>query len=280
MTTQFDLSSPAVRANLAYINGGTKESQLVIIKSVNGGWTTIATAAGVESKQRNKAVVRLTEAEVEALTPKAPAPATAAQKARNSQFQKGQSVYTCRCCTRRTRQTGNGDNENVELCEQCYELAGLHNRVQDGGVLTDSEKTECRNHCAVIVAKGGTVDADFAAMCGFVASEHKVNSTVRPEYKRNMHKERLTLADGRKKVAQDCNDAVAAQLRTLSLEAVYELTAKALTTFKHKKVTKSGIQDAADDIETELKGMYGHLNFGLQRMNLGNLYRTATKVAA
>jgi len=275
MTTQFDLSSPAVRSNLARVDGN-----LVLIRSVNGGWTTIVTAAGVESKQRNKAVVRLTEVEVAALTTKAPAQPTAAKKARNSQFQKGQSVYACRCCGRNTRQTGNGDNEHVELCEQCYELAGLHNCVQDGGTLTDSEKTECRDHCAVIIAKGGTVDADFAAMCGFMASEHKPYSAVRPAYKRNMHKERLTLADGRKKVAQDCNDSVATQLRTLSLDAVYALTAEALTTFKHKKVAKSGIQDAADDIEAELKGMYGHLNFGLQRMNLGNLYRTATKIAA
>jgi hypothetical protein len=275
MTTQFDLSSPAVRSNLARVDGN-----LVLIRSVNGGWTTIVTAAGVESKQRNKAVTRLTEAEVAALTPKAPAQPTAARKARNSQFQKGQSVYACRVCGRNTRQTGNGDNEHVELCEDCYEMAGLHNRVQDGGVLTEAEMQECRNRCAFVVSKGGAPDADHAAMCGFVAAEHKINSTVRPEYKKSMHKERLTLADGRKKVAQDCNDAVAAKLRTMNLEAVYDLTAEALTTFKHKKVSKSGVQDAADDIRAELKGMYEHLNFGLQRMNLGNLYRTATKATA
>lgn len=49
-----------------------------------------------------------------------------------NQFLRGQSVYTCRCCTRQTRQTGRGDNDNVDLCAECYDLAGWENQFMDG----------------------------------------------------------------------------------------------------------------------------------------------------
>lgn len=287
MTTSFDLSSSAVRSNLAYVNG-----ELVLIRLVNGGWTTVVDAAGAESKQRNKAVVRLTEEQLALLSPAEAAPrvkltestdaknARLARKARNSQFQKGQSVFECRVCGRKTRQTGNGDNEHVGLCEDCYEMAGLHNRVQDGGVLTEAEKQECLKRCSFVASKGGTPDSDHADMCGWVAGEAPaVVGAIAAAYKQKMHKERLTLDGGVKKVAQDCNDAVAAELRTLTLDAVYHKVAAKLMTFKHKKVASSGTPNIVA-IAADLRLMYAHLNPGMQRMNLGNLYRTATKVVA
>lgn len=50
-----------------------------------------------------------------------------------NRFTKGSAVYTCRCCGRRTRQTGRGDNENTGLCAECYDLAGEENALSDTG---------------------------------------------------------------------------------------------------------------------------------------------------
>lgn len=41
-------------------------------------------------------------------------------------------VYACRCCDRMTRQTA-GDNDSLDLCAQCYELAGQENSLSDNG---------------------------------------------------------------------------------------------------------------------------------------------------
>jgi len=49
-----------------------------------------------------------------------------------SRFQKGSGCYECRNCHKKTRSTGRGDNENVGLCERCYDMAGDENMIQDG----------------------------------------------------------------------------------------------------------------------------------------------------
>lgn len=41
-------------------------------------------------------------------------------------------VYACRCCSRNTRQTA-GDNDALDLCAQCYDLAGEENSLSDSG---------------------------------------------------------------------------------------------------------------------------------------------------
>lgn len=56
----------------------------------------------------------------------------------------------------------------------------------------------------------------------------------------------------------DCGDQVAAKLRGMDLTAVYSLAAKTL-----------------DITVKELQAKYGHLNTGMQRMNLGNRIRGA-----
>lgn len=48
-------------------------------------------------------------------------------------FQHGQSTYNCRVCKRLTRNTG--DEGQVELCAECYELAGIKNEISDNGPL-------------------------------------------------------------------------------------------------------------------------------------------------
>jgi hypothetical protein len=50
-----------------------------------------------------------------------------------SQFRKSffkQTVFECRVCHRRTRDTG--DNGAIELCPQCYIAASIENGLNDG----------------------------------------------------------------------------------------------------------------------------------------------------
>lgn len=71
-----------------------------------------------------------------------------------NRFIRGQAVYTCGCCGRRTRQTGRGDNENVNLCAECFDLAGEENHLSDNGEFYSSPAEVLRliNEVAV---KGG-----------------------------------------------------------------------------------------------------------------------------
>lgn len=60
--------------------------------------------------------------------------------ARNSRFQKGSGMYACNVCGRNTRSTGQGDNEHVKLCAECYDLAGEANHLSDNaGKLYDPQ---------------------------------------------------------------------------------------------------------------------------------------------
>jgi len=40
----------------------------------------------------------------------------------NRRFQRGSGVYTCHCCGKQTRDTGNGE-AGLDLCRACYEDA-------------------------------------------------------------------------------------------------------------------------------------------------------------
>lgn len=73
-----------------------------------------------------------------------------------NRFTKGNSVYTCGCCKRKTRQTGRGDNENVGLCAECYDLGGIENAISDCGTTPELE-AEAAELRAAIVAKGGVL---------------------------------------------------------------------------------------------------------------------------
>jgi hypothetical protein len=76
-----------------------------------------------------------------------------------NRFEAGSGMYQCRCCGRKTRSIGNGDNENVRLCVDCFDLAGFENMVSDGEVLTDAHKTDIRNMVAFLKTKA---DADVS----------------------------------------------------------------------------------------------------------------------
>jgi len=47
-----------------------------------------------------------------------------------NRFQIGSGCFTCQACKRRTRDTG-GDNQDVGLCAECYDLAGIENTISD-----------------------------------------------------------------------------------------------------------------------------------------------------
>ncbi len=54
-------------------------------------------------------------------------------------FKRGSGCYKCLNCGRKTRATGNNDNEHVKMCEQCYEIGGIENLIVDGNY--DGEKS-------------------------------------------------------------------------------------------------------------------------------------------
>lgn len=70
-------------------------------------------------------------------------------------FQRGQSTFDCGVCKRLTRNTG--DNGGVDLCPQCYELAGMENSISDGYVTLESQRPKARKLIDAIRAKGGAV---------------------------------------------------------------------------------------------------------------------------
>lgn len=83
-----------------------------------------------------------------------------------------------------------------------------------------------------------------------------VDSLYLPQYVAT----RVARADGGHKRALDCGDEVAAKLRAMTIDEVYEYAAK-LT---------QGTSKA-------LKAKYEGLNTGMQRMNLGNMIRKALR---
>lgn len=83
------------------------------------------------------------------------------------------------------------------------------------------------------------------------------------------HYQRVVAKSGN--VSYDNGDKVAKELRECTLDEVYRLAGKAL---------KEDLEAATiDDAEKILRKKYGHLNAGMQRMNLGNRYRAALRAA-
>lgn len=87
-----------------------------------------------------------------------------------SLFTKGSGVYECGCCGRKTRSTGRGDNENCELCEACFDLAGFENAWQDGNH-AERDTPECERLYAEIIAKGGDASEFFGFMSSILAAK-------------------------------------------------------------------------------------------------------------
>ena len=76
---------------------------------------------------------------------------------KHNHFQRGQSpTFICMTCGRRTRDTGQGVDH---LCEQCFDLAGLDNEVNDSGLKINKSQAAYRDKLlATIARKGGDVE--------------------------------------------------------------------------------------------------------------------------
>lgn len=77
----------------------------------------------------------------------------------NSRFSRGSGCYTCRCCGRKTRATGNNDNEHIRLCVECYDIGGIENGISDGhyeGQELIEMEAEIERLKKIIIKKGGT----------------------------------------------------------------------------------------------------------------------------
>jgi len=84
---------------------------------------------------------------------------------RNHFIKGSNGAYKCECCGRGTRSTGNGDNEYVNLCEQCYEIGGIENSISDGLYDGDVGKqaliNEIKDLADVITKRGGKPVSDY-----------------------------------------------------------------------------------------------------------------------
>lgn len=68
----------------------------------------------------------------------------------------GGTTYTCRICKRVTRPTGTGDNDGVQLCVECFDLAGEENSLSDNGCFYGGAQ-EVLGNIKSIESKGGDV---------------------------------------------------------------------------------------------------------------------------
>lgn len=85
-----------------------------------------------------------------------------------------QSTFTCRVCSRKTRDTG--DNGSLELCPQCYELAGIENTISDNGIDYAAEQgyiAEAEQHLAKLAKKGVDTDATWGDIKHSIADWRK-----------------------------------------------------------------------------------------------------------
>jgi hypothetical protein len=71
-----------------------------------------------------------------------------------SRFARGSGVYACRCCGHNTRATGRGDNENVRMCADCFDLGGEENSLSDSGRFYNGPENVLAM-IAAVAAKGG-----------------------------------------------------------------------------------------------------------------------------
>jgi hypothetical protein len=79
---------------------------------------------------------------------------------RNDRFNRGQSVYTCDTCGRKTRYTG-AQSVGSRLCSQCYELAGVENEISDGHRTAADARAQIVALMAEIREAGGNPDESF-----------------------------------------------------------------------------------------------------------------------
>lgn len=73
---------------------------------------------------------------------------------RNARFTKG--VFNCTSCGRRTR--GDDDSASLDMCWQCYELAGCDNQHNDDGTEPNEKEMAQYNDWLQQIKKAGGND--------------------------------------------------------------------------------------------------------------------------
>lgn len=74
-----------------------------------------------------------------------------------NRFERGSGCFTCESCTRKTRATG-GDNDDLKVCAECYEINGIINQISDAAPTGEelvNLQDEIKRLQEVIVSKGG-----------------------------------------------------------------------------------------------------------------------------
>lgn len=87
----------------------------------------------------------------------------------SSRFARGSGQYACNCCGRQTRSTGRGDNEQVRLCAECFDLAGIENHLSDTGEL-GRYVTEARELFAALRTYGKNPESLFPEIAQSLAA--------------------------------------------------------------------------------------------------------------
>lgn len=133
-------------------------------------------------------------------------------------------------------------------------------------------------------ASGTTKKARIAAVSGGSASPSKKAGKAKPATNGSTAKIVKATADLSHYVrgadstvagnrTLDCGDSIAAELRGMEIGDVYDAAAKAMNEADLGEGTIKATK-------TALLKRYGKLNLGMQRMNLGNRIRKATRVLA
>lgn len=104
------------------------------------------------------------------------------------------------------------------------------------------------------------------------AEEEEVRPVrIHPDWSRYVRHTGITTQSG--KTVVDIDDYVAGILRGLNLDDTYDTVARYIQKINETAVDSKGME-TLDTIE-KLRAKYGHLNPGMQRMNLGNKLRGA-----
>ena len=85
---------------------------------------------------------------------------------KTNRFERGTGAYKCWCCGRGTRSTGRGDNKNVLVCAECYDLVGFENGILDG-VYEENDPSiikDVNDLYNAIKAKGGKPSFQYMSM--------------------------------------------------------------------------------------------------------------------
>jgi hypothetical protein len=94
---------------------------------------------------------------------------------KGNRFERGSGVYKCESCGRGTRSTGHGDNEHLNLCVQCFELAGMENELTDTG---STHAPGIREYFAELASKGIDGPALFPTLADFLSKLSTTGDTT------------------------------------------------------------------------------------------------------